>query len=171
MPDTGDSIDNILGEEFLTWLWFKSDTQPDSFHDEDGQPFNVFMEQRIVVQGGQGQAREVATASGCLSALKEAKFGLATGKKVSRALIRFEKGSLVFQFVIRAEDFALASVKTPKLEKDGDDEPDALFLEKIYLLETCLHLLDTLYATFLKLRISSGWRKEVTQIGAWLRRM
>ena len=62
MSDTPclDSTDNILGQEFLTWLWYQSDVAPGAFVDKEGQPFSVSMEQRIVVQGGEGDAKETA---------------------------------------------------------------------------------------------------------------
>lgn len=168
MAELSDSLDMILGEEFLTWLWHQSATMPDSFCDPDGTPFRVYMEQRIVVQGGQGEARETATVSGALSPLREARFGLGTGKKVCRALIRIEKADMAFQFTLRAEDFRLGSVKTPKIERGEDDgEPDALLLEKIFLLETCLKSLDALFAKFIKLRISADWPQTVSQISQW----
>ena len=87
MSDTPclDSTDNILGQEFLTWLWYQSDVAPGAFVDKEGQPFSVSMEQRIVVQGGEGDAKETATVAGTLSPLREARFGLGTGKKVTRA--------------------------------------------------------------------------------------
>lgn len=171
MPGNDNTPDNILGEEFLTWLWYKSEAKPDSFKDSDGTPFSVYMEQRIVVQGGDGQARETASASGSLSALREAKFGLLTGKKVTRAIIRLEKDEMAFQLALRAEDFCLGSVRTPKVERGEDDDPDAPLLEKIYLLEQCAHMLDILYRQFLHLRISGAWTDEVRHIGDWLRNM
>ena len=48
MPYLGESTDIILGQEFLTWLWYQSDTAPGAFTDKDGAPFSVSMEQRIV---------------------------------------------------------------------------------------------------------------------------
>lgn len=169
--DAGKPIDQILGEEFLTWLWYQSDTSPDFFRDAENKPFNVYMEQKIVVQGGQGQQRETAAVSGSLSPLREARFGLGTGKKVVRALIRLEQESLVFQFTLKAEDFCLAGLRTPKIDAtDRDDDPDALFLEKIFLIETCLKLLDSLYSRFLNLRLSPQWPTEVAAMGQWLTR-
>ena len=168
---SSDSTDAILGQEFLTWLWYRSDTAPGSFTDIHGQPFAVSMEQRIVVAGGQGEARETASVAGSLSPLREARFGLGTGKKVTRALIRFEKDDMAFQFSLRAEDFSIGSLRTPKLDRsDADDEPDALLLEKIYLMETCLALLDGLYARFLKLRLSPQWQEEVADMALWMTR-
>lgn len=167
-----DSLDNILGQEFLTWLWYQSDVAPGAFTDGQGQPFSVSMEQRMVVQGGEGDARETASVSGSLSPLREARFGLGTGKKVTRALIRLEKDELAFQLTLRAEDFSLNALKTPKLEKTGDDaDPDALLLEKIYLMETCVGLLDGLYARFLELRLTSRrWEEEVAAMRQWMTR-
>lgn len=168
---SSDSTDAILGQEFLTWLWYQSDTAPGAFTDANGQPFAVSMEQRIVVAGGAGEARETASVSGSLSPLREARFGLGTGKKVTRALVRLEKDDMAFQFTLRAEDFSIGSLRTPKLDRnDADDEPDALLLEKIYLVETCLALLDGLYARFLTLRLSPGWQKEVADMSQWMTR-
>lgn len=169
MSEQNESLDAILGEEFLTWLWYESDTKPDSFQTRDGKDFRVFMEQRIVVQGGHGQERETTSVSGSLSPLREARFGLGTGKKVSRALIRLEKDGMEFQFTLKAEDFSIAGLKTPKLDpSDKDDEPDALFLEKIFLIETCMELLDSLYFNFLNLRLSAQWELVVADMGKWL---
>lgn len=162
------NLDAIIGEEFLTWLWFKSDVEPMAFKDDSGAAFNVYMEQRIVVQGGSGQEKETATVTGSLSPLREARFGLATGKKVTRALVRLEKDGMAFQVTLRAEDFSLGSLKTPKIEhEDKDDEPDALLLEKIYLLEECLKMIDNLYRMFLTIRLSPQWPEEVVEIGRW----
>ena len=164
-------LGNVLGEEFLTWLWFQSDVAPGAFVDKDGQPFSVSMEQRIVVQGGQGEAKETASVAGTLSPLTEARFGLGKGKKVTRATIRLEKDGLAFQFTLSADDFTLGSMKLPKVEKpEEDDDPDAMLLERFYLMEVCLGLLESLYATFLRLRLSADWSETVQEITAWIGR-
>ena len=65
--DTSDTPDAILGQEFLTWLWFQSDVAPSFFRTDDGQPFQVSMEKRVTVTGGEGSERET-TSSGCTAA-------------------------------------------------------------------------------------------------------
>lgn len=167
-PYLGQTTDIILGQEFLTWLWYQSDTAPGGFTDAKGMPFSVSMEQRIVVQGGEGDSLETASVSGSLSPLREARVGIATGKKVTRALLRMEKDDLAWQFTLKAEDFSCNSLKTPKIEKDDDDaDEDALILEKLYLMESCVELLDSLYARFLGIRLSNAWQEEVRHIHAW----
>lgn len=48
------SSDIFLGQDFLIWLWFKSESQGGTFMTPQGTSFNVFMEQSVVVQGGEG---------------------------------------------------------------------------------------------------------------------
>ncbi len=165
----GQTTDIILGQEFLTWLWFCSETAPMGFTDAKGQAFTVYMEQRIVVQGGEGETLETASVSGAFSPLREVRLGLSTGKKVTRALVRFEQDDLTWQVTLKAEDFALAGLRTPKIEHEKDDDPDALFLEKMYLIQRCLDLFDATYAMFLALRVSSAaWAEQVQAMGQWM---
>ncbi len=167
MPEM--TTDLVLGQEFLTWLWYQSDTAPHAFVDKKQMPFTVYMEQRIVVQGGEGENLETASVSGSLSPLREARFGLATGKKVTRALVRFEKDELSWNVNLKAEDFSCNSLKTPKIERESDDDdPDAFILEKIYLIEVCLELLDAVFEQFVKLRLSPAWKEEVARIRQWM---
>ena len=79
-PYLGQTTDMVLGQEFLTWLWFRSETQPMGFKDKEGVPFSMNLEQRIVVQGGEGDSLETASVSGSLSQLREVRLGLRTGK-------------------------------------------------------------------------------------------
>lgn len=171
-PYLGQSTDVVLGQEFLTWLWFRSETRNGLFKNKEGVSFGVFTEQRIVVQGGEGESLETATVSGSMSQLREARLGLATGKKVTRALLRFEREADSWLLTLRAEDFTLNSLKTPVIDKSDaeDDDPDAAFLEKVYLVESCLAMLDEVFRQFLMVRLSSGWMNEVKELRTWMER-
>lgn len=164
---SGQTTDSLLGQEFLTWLWFQSEKHPDSFHDKEGA-FQVSLEQRIVVQCGAGTSLETASISGSDSPMCEARLGLRTGKKVTRALIHFERDSLIWQLTVKADDFSLSGMKTPKVEKDEDDDPDALFLEKMYLTEICFGFFDACYQEFITRRLGSNWAQEVREIADWI---
>ena len=167
--DVGISVDLVLGQEFLTWLWFRSETSG-SFRTERYGEFAVSMEQRIVVQGGAGELIETASVSGAMSELREARLGLTTGKKVTRALIRLEQAPEIWTFGLKAEDFSFASFKTPKVESGNENErdPEAMFFEKIYLIEKGVGFVDALYKTFLDVRLGSDWRAEVSAIQSWM---
>ena len=110
------------------------------------------------------------TASDTGSPLSEARLGLHRGKKVTRALIHLTKDDFGFDVSVKAADFSLNSLKTPKIDKpDRDDDPDALFLEKAFLIETAVTLLDSLYRQFLGLRLDEGkWKKTTGEMMKWM---
>ena len=80
-----DSTDSLLGQEFLTWLWFRGETSPLGFTDVNGRPFSLLLDQKVVVQGGEGDMRENTYVTGGMTdgvhlQLREARLGLLTGK-------------------------------------------------------------------------------------------
>lgn len=166
----GQTTDVVLGQEFLTWLWFRSEVTHGMFTSKDDRPYTLYVEQRVSVQGGEGETLETATVSGSTSELREARLGLSMGKKVNRALIRIEQDAEAWQLTLKAEDFSLGSLKTPKVEKADaeEDDVDGPFLEKIYLIESCLALLDDAYRSFLETRLSSEWNETVQRMRQWL---
>lgn len=163
----------LLGREFLTWLWFASERKGGSFKLPEGEEFSLEMEKRVAVDGGEGEALETAVVSGPGGALREARAGLAVGKKVKKAQLHFESGSDAWDVQVTASDFAFSGMKTPKVEpvKDrDDDDPDGAFLEKVYLVERCLTFLDALFGEFLRLRIDkAAWEEETQQVREWIK--
>lgn len=167
----GQLQDLALGQDFLTWLWYSSERTNGLFSDRNGRDFALYMEQRVQVQGGEGESLETATVSGAMSELREARLGLATGKKVSRALIRVERDVDSWQLTLKAEDFGLNSLKTPKVDAPKDDESqEAAFLERVYLMQQCLVMLDSLYAEFLRKRLGSAWEEELRDMRVWIQK-
>ena len=133
----------------------------------------VYMEKRVTVTGFVGCDRETAsvTASDTASPLTEARLGLRRGKKVSSAIISLSKADCDFNFSVKAADFSLNSLKTSKINKpDRDDDPDALFLEKVFLIETAVTLMDCLYRQFLGLRLDKDkWDKTTGEMMKWMK--
>ena len=114
----GQTTDFLLGQEFLTWLWHKSESRDGLFKDKNGREFALFMEQRIVVQGGEGESLETATVSGPMSELREARLGLSTGKKVTRALIRIERDADTERLCLHGQTLQLGGRETLRIETD-----------------------------------------------------
>ena len=160
----------FIGRDFLTWLWFYTDKKNGLFQSKAGQDFALFLEQRISVLGGEGESRDTAVSSGPLSELREARLGLQTGKKVDQAKIRMEQDENTWLVQVKGEDFSLTGVKTPKVDmklEEGED-PDARFLEKMYLIEKSLEILDELFALFLELRLSPDWSRVRKEMADWV---
>jgi hypothetical protein len=162
--------DAVLGQDFLTWLWFRSEKNGWLFKMPDGNEFNVYLEQKLSVRGGSGENVEKAVVSGPHAEFTEAKLGLRNGKLVDKALVRLERDGATWMVLLGSDDFSLSGLKTPKIEtrlEEGDD-PDAPFLEKMMLLEQCLDFVDELYRQFLEVRLSTGWLDEMRAFKEWL---
>jgi hypothetical protein len=165
-----ETVSLALGQEFLTWLWFASETSNGLFRTKEGEAFSVTLEQKVSVQGGEGEAKETAVCSGPMAELREARLGLRNGKKVYKAKVRIERDEISWQVLLDAANFTLQGLKTPKVEmkmEEGED-PDGRILEKIYLLEKCVDFLDVVYARFLDLRFSPQWKEETARLRKWL---
>lgn len=162
--------DVVLGQDFLTWLWFRSEKNGWLFSMPGSGEFNVFLEQRISVRGGSGDNVEKAVVTGPHAEFTEAKLGLRNGKLVDKALVRIERDGATWMVLLTSDDFSLSGLKTPKIEtklEEGDD-PDAPFLEKMMLLEQCMEFVDELYRQFLEVRLSTNWLDELRVFRAWL---
>lgn len=168
--DHAQTVSLVLGQEFLTWLWFASETSNGLFRTKDGEAFTVTVEQKVSVQGGEGEARETAVCSGPMAELREARLGLRTGKKVNKVKVRIERDEVAWQVLLEAAAFTLQGLKTPKVEmklEEGED-PDARILEKIYLLEKCMEFVDTAFTRFVELRFGPRWAEETARVRAWM---
>ena len=162
--------DVVLGQDFLTWLWFRSEKSGWLFKMPDGSEFNVYLEQRLSVRGGSGDNVEKAVVTGPHAEFTEAKLGLRNGKLVDKVVVRFERDGATWMVLLGSDDFTLSGLKTPKIEThlDEGDDPDALFLEKILLVEQCMEFVDELYRQFLEVRLSTGWTDELRAFKGWL---
>lgn len=164
------TVSLTLGQEYLTWLWFASESGGGLFKTKDGEIFSLHVEQKVAVQGGEGESRETATCSGPMAELREARLGLRTGKKVTKAKVRIEKDEAAWQVLLDAANFTMQGLKTPKVDtrlEEGED-PDSRILEKIYLVEKCLEFVDSTFDQFLNLRFSPDWREETRQLRDWI---
>ena len=82
----------ILGQDFLTWLWHATEARNGIFKDREGREFHLRMEERLSVQGGDGEGLESASVKSPSGELTEARSGLRTGQ-VSRALSDDERSA------------------------------------------------------------------------------
>lgn len=162
----------MLGRDFLTWLWFKSENQNGIFKTKNKEDFALYLEQKVVVQGGEGERLEKAMCTGAMSELREAKLGLRTGKKVVQARIKLEQDSNEWIMDVDASNFTFSGFKTPKVRakmEEGED-PDSVFLEKIFLVEKALGFFDDVFRDFVEIRFSAHWQGEIEAFRKWLYR-
>ncbi len=156
----------FLGREFLTWLWFKSETQDGQFALADSKQVLLWFDDKVVLQS---DGHEIISCQGENSALIEARHALRDGKKVTQAKIKLIMGENDWSFSLDSAWLNFKSLKTPKVMLDTREDPEGLFYEKVFLLDTPISAIEQLFTQFLEIRISDKWDKtEVTAIRRWM---
>lgn len=167
---------SFLGQEFLTWLWYKSEERGGAILvPEIGQDILLYFEKHMLLEYGAGEARENVVCRGLLTELKEARAGLALGKKPEQARIRLQRDDHEWSLTIKARLFEFQNVRLPKTEigEQGADEDDpmareGLLLDQIGLYETAARTVDQLFRMFLELRCSERWPEELGRVQSWV---
>ena len=158
---------DFLGPEFLTWLWFRTETQTGPFDlgGENGV-FSLWFEDKLVVGSTAVDAQENLFKGGHPATSLEARTALRLGKLASEAKLRLVRETHEWAFTFRAKDLSIGSVRIPAvLASEADDR----LYERMYLLEQLDGMLKGLYGQFLRLRMSAEWTtQELPRLQKWV---
>lgn len=169
-----------LGCDFLLWLMYQTRNETSEYRVKrpgpalDGEPFVAYVNDRLVLQGGGENGVQKITVAGPQDHFSEVRTALQGGKQINEATLYLEKEEHVWRMTLKGEMFHFGSFRAPavKLEKDNTtdevSEREAVFYERMYVLEQGLQLFDSLYATFLEERLGEQWPAREIQIRQWL---
>ena len=164
----------FLGQEFLAWLWYKSEERGGNVELPGTGDILVVFEKHMMLEYGEGEENEKLICRGLQTELKEARSGLALGKKPEQARIRMARGDYEFSVTLTAATMEFRSVRLPKTAgaDDGDDQDslEGQLLERIGLFEELTNLVNELFRVFVNLRASSQWSEELVKIRDWVNR-
>jgi hypothetical protein len=182
---TGDVLNLIqdnqwLGWDFLLWLTYQTTNQTSEYTvnqvglGQEGETFVAYLNDRLVLLGGGEGSLQRVSVVGSQEQFSEVRAALKSGKQITEATLYFEKEENQWKMTLRSLMFHFASFKSPsvQIEKDNTtheaDEKEAVFYERMSLLEEGLQLFDSLYATFLEIRLGKTWADEEKSIRRWL---
>lgn len=164
----------FLGQEFLTWLWFRSELRGGYVELPGSADVTVVFEKHMLLEYGEGESSEKCICSGLQTELQEARTGLKMGKKLEQARIQIIKGDYEFNFTLAAALMEFRNVKLPKTapqEQTSSNQPEeneGLILERIFLFEELVAIVNELFRLFLQIRVSEGWQEELDQLRQWV---
>lgn len=163
----------FLGNEFLTWLWHAIVTDrggdrllptiaPDLAALEVGN--------RMVLENHAHEAPEVVTIKGDEAGLEEAMMALRKGAMVAEMNLHYRSGDHQWRFNLKGESLSLTSLKPPDTGAvESREEIEGALLERVYLCERAVALVEALYRHFIHLRVSDRWEKEtVPTLKEWI---
>jgi hypothetical protein len=158
----------FLGGEFLVWLWFRSDTREGRFFLGEGEAVELWFDGRIVLQKDAGSEKVICV--GESSHPREARFALAEYKTITEAMLRLVIGEDEWTFILDSTWLNFRSFKTPRVAQDMEKDSEGLFYEKFHLIEKALGAMESIYASFIKLRLSPEWKKkELPALLQWIK--
>jgi recombination associated protein RdgC len=166
----------FLGQEFLTWLWYKSEERGGPiFLEKAGTDIVVVFEKHILLESGEGESYEKLICQGLQTELQEARTGLAMGKKIEQARIMLTRDDHEFHFSLKASLFEFRSVRLPKTltgsdEGDDTDAVEGRLLDRIGLYQIPMRTIDELFTMFLKIRVGAEWPKELAKLRNWIKK-
>ncbi len=163
----------FLGQEFLAWLWFKSEERGGSIDVPGKGDVLVIFEKHMLLEYGEGDASEKVICRGLQTELKEARAGLGLAKKPEQARIRLAYGDYEFGVTLSAAIFEFRNVRLPKTVDSADEGKNAeslegQILERIALFEQLTHLVVDLFRMFINIRASKLWNEELIKIRTWV---
>ncbi|MCP4760141.1 MAG: hypothetical protein GY870_00070 [archaeon] len=161
----------FLGYEFLTWLWYTMEEDRDSILKLEKEIVSLDIDNRIVLENSKHNTKESITIKGDDAGLEEAKLSLKKGSMVTELNFSLKAGDNEWKFNIKGESLNISTLKPPEtgnVEKKEDIE--GAVLEKVFLYEKVVSLVENLYIHFIKLRTSSKWNKDIViNIRKWIK--
>ena len=169
-----------IGRDFLLWLLYQT-TNADSTYEVSqdgpkvlGESFTAFIDRRLVLVGEEeegGSQKMVLT--GPQKEFEEAKTAIRAKMQIEEASILFEAQEEFWRLTLKGELFGFNGFKTPKvhIERDALTDPEfereAVFYEKMQLLEAGWQMFDSLFFSFLKDRLTPAWSEVLQGVRKW----
>jgi hypothetical protein len=151
----------FLGEEFLTWLWFVIETDPQLLQTLDPEINALEIGNRMVLTNRRSRdGKETVTIKGDHAGMDEGLLTLRKGGMVAEIHLIYKSGDHEWQFSLKGESLNLSSLRVPATGRvETEDEIEGAVIEKIYLCDKAIALINGLYGRFIRLRLSDEWMK------------
>jgi len=162
----------FLGQEFLTWLWFMIEVNPEELVSIQENFTALTVGNRLVVENRHMGTMETVTIKGDGAGLEEARLALGKGAQVSEMHLSFQAGDHTWHFTLKGESLHLSTLKVPETgPSDSEDQWEGAILEKAFLYEKAVLLVQGLYQRFIQRRIHGEWGTLVVpEIKTWIAR-
>ncbi len=169
-----------LGKDFLLWLMHETMHAASEYTVSQpgpavtGDSFVAYLNDRLVLAYSGESGVQKITVTGPQDHFHEVRTALQGGKEIHEAVLYLEKQELLWKMTLKGGNFHFASLKSPAVTLEKDDitdpamEQEAVFFERMSLLEEGLQLFDSLLAAFLKQRLAANWAQKEQAIRTYL---
>ena len=161
----------FIGDEFLTWLWYVIENEPNLLSRIDKELASLEIGNRMVLENRyRKDSGETVTIKGDEANMDEGLLALKKGAMVAEVNLVYRSGDNEWRFNLKGESLNFSSLKTPETGNiETKDDMEGAVIEKVYLCEKTINLINGLFRHFIKLRVSNAWTaKTVPAIRKWV---
>lgn len=160
----------FIGHEFLTWLWFVMENQPQVLKQVDNELVSLDVGNRMVLENNRNEEVQSVTIKGDPAGLEEGLLSLRKGAVVTELKLVYKAGNNEWRFGLKGESLNISSLKAPPVGTiERSEDVEGAVLEKVFLYEKIVSLVNNLYKAFIQLRVSDRWDTEtVPSIRKWV---
>jgi recombination associated protein RdgC len=162
----GDSSRDFLGNEFLLWLWFRTDSEQETLPLSDGSDVAIMPARTLTLECPRGQTGKESITSEGPTRLPEAMRAVQAGKLPRKCGLTLLRHDATVELTLHAETLAVTGAKLPPCEETGRFAVE----ERIGQVRSLIETLDLMYDAFGNVRCGSAWAKELAQMQKWLAR-
>jgi hypothetical protein len=161
----------FLGYEFLTWLWFVMENEPEPVAVPEQIIGSAQIGNRIILENPQLDRTERITAKGDSTNFDTGMLSLQQGALVTEMSLLLKGDGHEWQLVIKGENLSISNLKTPPTAPvELAEDVESAVLEKAFLLEHALAWIDQRFQRFIKQRIALAWeQRTMPDIRKWIK--
>ena len=157
----------FLGFEFLTWLWYSIDGNPD---EKNKHILSLAIGNRVVLENRKDNRIEIITIKGDDAGLEEGLLALQKGAYVTEINLISHENENKWQFTLKGDSLSVCTLKHPDIGPYEPEDKDAFLFEKTYHYNKVIDMIDEIFKMFIKYRISENWEKRIVpSIKNWIR--
>lgn len=159
---------SFLGEEFLTWLWYRSESGRATFTLKDRTEVGISLDDFLCLGGGGEDETEQTLRRGLPTRSPEATAALAGGKRLVKSRLILGQGDDEWSLTLDGARFAYGSVRRQGAEEDADS-PEARDIERIEGFVRAGEILDGVYEIFLGERLRESFvESTLPEMQSWV---
>jgi hypothetical protein len=162
----------FIGHEFLTWLWYLLENDAQHLGQSEPLPMALVLGKRIVLENPRENHAETVTIKGDYSNFEAGILPLRQGALVTEISLEAKSAEITWEFNLKGESLSVANMRISNIGPiESQEDMEGAVLEKIYLLEKISAFIDSLFESFLNLRVSKQWiERVVPQMQQWLQK-
>jgi len=160
----------FIGLEFLTWLWFILETDPNILRNLDSELISCRVGKRLVLENRRDDQLETVTIKGDAPGLEEARTALKKGALIAEIDLSIKTAQQMWEYSLKGENLSLSGFRLPTIRADDSvQRMDDAIHERLLLLEKAINGINGLFHRFIKIRISRKWNEQVVpDVQKWI---